>query len=110
MQSTTSLAYRSMLAVILLAMTVLLPHFFKTWFVESTGNIKIAPFFGFAMAMALLVKAEWAEKGAKIMAWILLAVFVSSIVISPEKPGFWLVLVLDLGLLYALYRPRVMLS
>ncbi|GEM_PF-2064961 len=34
-------------AVVMIFTTSFLPLYFKTWFVEPTGNIVMAPFFGF---------------------------------------------------------------
>lgn len=94
-------------ALLLIGITWFFPSFFKTWFVEPTGNIKIATAFGFIFSIGLLFRAHWALIGSKILAWSLLVVLTAGMFISPEKPGFWITAVMDAFLLYLLHSGRM---
>jgi hypothetical protein len=94
-------------SALLLTITSFLPFYFKTWFVEAGGNIKIAPFLGAVFAFGLLFRRNWAYKGALVLAGILFLVFIASILTTSEKPGFWIALVLDTLLLFLLFTPQV---
>lgn len=97
-----------MLCVLLLfSITIFFPTYFKTWFVEPTGNIKIAPFFGLLFGVGLLFRKQWARMGAIVLGWGLLALFLSSIVSDSARPGYWVVLALDAFLLYLLHSERL---
>ncbi len=91
-------------AALLVFVTNLLPFYFKNWFVEPTGNIKIAPVLGFALALGILLRKEWARQGGIVLAVFLMVVSLSNIIgFSPEKPGYWVVLALSAVLLYGLF-------
>ncbi|MDX1910435.1 MAG: hypothetical protein SFV22_03060 [Saprospiraceae bacterium] len=94
-------------AVLLLFITSFLPVYFKTWFVEAGGNIKIAPFFGFLFAAGLLFRQNWAYKGSLVLGVALLLLFIGGALADSTKPGFLLALVLDAGLLFLLLSPTV---
>lgn len=90
-------------AALLVFVTNILPFYFKTWFVEPTGNIKIAPFFGFVLALGILIRKEWARQGSMVLAVFLIAVSLNNLLVfSTEKPGYWVVLALSAVLLYGL--------
>ncbi len=90
-------------AALLIFATNILPFYFKTWFVEPTGNIKIAPFFSFALVLGILLRKEWARQGSIVLAVFLLVVSLSNtLVFSPQKPGYWVVLALSAVLLHRL--------
>lgn len=93
--------------VLLLFMTSFLPVYFKTWFVEAGGNIKIAPFFGFLFAVGLLFGQNWAYKGTLVLGVCLLLLFIGGALADSTKPGFFLALVLDTVLLFLLLTPAV---
>lgn len=78
-------------ATLLLLMTNVLPFYFKTWFVEPTGNIAIAPFFGFVAAIGILFRKNWARRLAMVVAVFIAVVTALSWSQFPDKPGFWLV-------------------
>jgi hypothetical protein len=94
-------------AVLLFGITNFFPAYFKTWFVEPTGNIQIAPFFGFVFSVGILSRVRWARWGAMVLGWGLLAIALATIVSGDAKPGFWLMLVVDAFLLYLLYSERL---
>lgn len=90
-------------ATLMVFVTNILPFYFKNWFVEPTGNIKIAPFLGFALALGILLRKEWARQGSIVLAVFLMVVSLNIIIgFSPEKPGYWVVLALSAVLLYGL--------
>ena len=90
-------------AALMVFVTNILPFYFKTWFVEPTGNIQIAPFFGFVLALGILLRKQWARQGSMMLAVFLMAVSLSNIIsFSPQKPGYWVVLALSAVLLYGL--------
>jgi len=93
--------------LLLFGITMFFPMYFKTWFVEPTGNIKIAPFFGFLFGIGLLVRKSWARIGAIVLAWSVLAISVISIFFDTTRPGFWIELVMAAFLLYLLYSKRL---
>ena len=93
--------------LILFGITIFFPMFFKTWFVEPTGNIKIAPFFGFIFGLGLLYKKNWARTGALILGWGVAAISFFSILEDSQRPGFWMTLVLAGFLLYLLHSERL---
>lgn len=78
-------------AILLLFITNIIPFYFKTWFVEPTGNISIAPFFGFVAAIGVLFRKNWARQGAIVLSVFIAAVSAVLLVENPEKPGFWIV-------------------
>lgn len=43
-------------AILILLITVILPGFFKTWFVQETGNFKFLPGIGPVLAIGLLLR------------------------------------------------------
>jgi hypothetical protein len=43
-------------AILILLITVILPGFFKTWFVQETGNFKFLPGIGPVLAIGLLFR------------------------------------------------------
>ncbi len=45
--------------LLLFGITMFFPMYFKTWFVEATGDIKVAPFFGFLFGAGLLFRRQW---------------------------------------------------
>lgn len=90
-------------ASILIFVTNILPFYWKTGFVEPTGNIKIAPFLGFVLAVGLLLRKGWARQGGiALAAFLLLASLNNVLFFSPERPGFWVTAALAVGLLYGL--------
>jgi hypothetical protein len=91
----------------MLGITFFFPTYFKTWFVESTGNIKIAPFFGFLFGIGLLFGKQWARTGALVLGWGVLAISLFSIVSDSTRPGFWILLVIAAFLLYLLNTARL---
>ncbi|MFN0175870.1 MAG: hypothetical protein ACKVU0_14555 [Saprospiraceae bacterium] len=93
--------------LLLFGITMFFPMYFKTWFVEDSGNIKIAPFFGFLFGVGLLFRKQWARIGAIVLGWGLLAMFIVSIASDPGKSGYWMVLALDSFLLYLLHSERL---
>lgn len=94
-------------SLLLFGITMFIPVYFKSWFVEATGNIKIAPFFGFLFGAGLLFRQQWARVGAFVLGWGLMALFVSSIISDPSRSGYWLVLALDAFLLYLIHSERL---
>lgn len=94
-------------AALLFCITVIIPTCFKTWFVEPTGNIKIAPFFGFLFGIGLLLGKQWARMGSTVLALGLAVLFILSIATDSSRPGYWLLLTLDGFLLYLLYTSRI---
>ena len=93
--------------LLLFGITLFFPTYFKTWFVESTGNIKIAPFLGFLLGLGMLFRKQWARSGAVIVGWSILAISVFSIVEDTARPGFWILLVLAGFLSYLLHTERM---
>lgn len=90
-------------AMLMVFVTNILPFYFKTWFVEPTGNIKMAPFFGFALALGILFRKEWARQGSMVLAVFLMVVSLSNILVFPTaKPGYGVVLALSAVLLHGL--------
>ena len=90
-------------AALIIFVTNILPFCFKTWFVEPTGNIKIAPFFGFVLALGILLRKEWARQVGMVLAVFLMVISLNSILFfSTEKPGYWVLLALSGVLLYRL--------
>ncbi len=104
---TTGILEVVLCALLLFGITIFFPMYFKTWFVEATGNIKIAPFFGFLFGMGLLFRKKWARMGSIVLGWGLLVMFIVSIVSDPGWSGYWLVLGLDGFLLYLLHSERL---
>jgi hypothetical protein len=96
------------LCVVLLFGITIFPTYFKTWFVEASGNIKIAPFLGFLFGLGLLFRKQWARTGAIVFGWALLAISIFLIIADPVRPGFWFVLALSGFLLYLLHTERLM--
>ncbi len=78
-------------AIMLLLITNIAPFFFKTWFVEPTGNISIAPFFGFAVSIGILFRKNWARQGAIVLSVFIAVITAFLLVETPEKPGFWII-------------------
>jgi hypothetical protein len=97
----------AVLCVVLLFGITFFPTYFKTWFVESTGNIKIAPFLGFLLVFGVLFRKEWARSGATIFGWSVLAISAFSVVADSARPGFWILLVLAGFLSYLLHTERM---
>ena len=93
-------------AVLLLLITVVIPYYFKTWFVEPTGNIKIAPFFGFVAAVGMLFRRNWAHTAALALAVFVFALSTFSAAANPGKPGFWVLSALSMLLMGVLYFSR----
>lgn len=93
--------------LLLLGITFFFPTYFKTWFVESTGNFKIAPFLGFVLGIGLLLGKHWARTGALVLSWCVLAISLISIVSDSTRPGFWILLVIATFLLYLLNTERL---
>lgn len=93
-------------AVLLLLITVVIPYYFKTWFVEPTGNIKIAPFFGFVAAVGILFRRNWAHTAAIALAVFVLVLSAFSAAGNPGKPGFWVLSTLSILLLSVLHFSR----
>jgi hypothetical protein len=85
-------------AVGLVFITTFLPFYFKTWFVEPTGNIEMAPFFGVLLAVGIVLRSRLAHKGAILLFVFLALASLISLSGHPEKPGFWLVLILSIVL------------
>ena len=83
-------------AVVLVFLTNILPFYFKTWFVEPTGNIAMAPFFGGVLALGILLRSRIAHSGAVLLFVFLALASLISLSSHPEKPGFWVVLVLSI--------------
>ncbi len=91
-------------AALLVFVTNLMPFYFKTWFVEPSGNIKISPFFGFVLALGILFRKEWARQVGMVLAVFLMVISLNSILFfSTEKPGYWVLLALSAVLLYGLF-------
>ena len=90
-----------------LAITIFFPAYFKTWFVEPTGNIKVAPCFGFLFGIGLLFGKQWARTGALVLGWSVLAISLFSIASDSTRPGFWILLVIASFLLYLLNTERL---
>lgn len=93
--------------LLLFGITMFFPMYFKTWFVEPTGNIKIAPFFGLLFGTGLFARKSWARTGAILLAWVVLAISIASIVVDTGRPGFWIVFVMTVFLLHLLHSERI---
>lgn len=91
---------------LILFVTNILPFYFKTWFVEPTGNIQIAPFFGFAVALGLLLRSKWARDGAILLFVFIAVMSLFSWVEQPAKPGYGVVLALSIAVLYLLMSSK----
>ena len=89
-------------SIILLSITNFFPMYFKTWFVEPTGNFQISPFLGLLFGLGLIWKKNWARTGALILSWGILAISLIFIFTDGSRPGFWLLMVLSSFLLYLL--------
>jgi hypothetical protein len=92
---------------LLLSITWFFPYYFKTWFVEETGSVRIAPFLGVLLSILLLFRTHWAWRSTVVFAWLLLVLTVSSIFLMPNRPGFYLVAALSVILVFLL-RSRYM--
>jgi hypothetical protein len=90
-------------AVLLLLATNIIPFYFKTLFVEETGNIKIAPFFGFVVAIGLLWGKNWARPAGMLLSAFVVVVSVISVATQAYKPGYLIVSLLSLGALGLLF-------
>lgn len=92
---------------LLLSITILLPTYFKNWFVEPTGNLKIAPYFGFVFGVGILLGRTWARTGALILTWGVGVISLFSIISDGMRPGFWILLAMATFLLYLLHTERL---
>lgn len=86
-------------AVLLLLATNIVPFYFKTLFVEETGNIKIAPFFGFVVAFGLLWGKKWTRPAGILLAGFVIMVSMTQLATQAYKPGYLIVSFLSLGAL-----------
>lgn len=89
-------------AALILLITNIIPFFLKHWFVEPTGNITIAPFFGFLFAVGLLFRQRWARHSAIFLFVFIAVANIVVLVSNPQKPGFWAVSLLSALLLWRL--------
>jgi hypothetical protein len=110
-QSITSNRYTGLPEVILSALllwgiTWVVPYFFKAWFVEPSGNIKIMPMFGLPLGLFLLFRLPWAWRGAWFVSMALVLLLLAGVITQPEKPGYWLLMVMNAFLLYLLQTER----
>ena len=94
-------------SLLLSGMTLILPMYFKTWFVEPSGNIEIAPVYGLLFGIGLLARKSWARTGAIILGWVVLAISLVSIFMDITRPGFWIVFGMAVFLLYLLHSKRI---
>ena len=93
--------------LLLWAMTWFIPLYPKVWFVEASGNIQVAPFFGLLFGLLLLLRVRWAWRGAIGFTWILVALFLFSAISQPDRAGYWLLATMGLFLLYLLHSERI---
>jgi hypothetical protein len=105
----TGLLEAALCAALLLLVTNVLPFFFKTGYVKPTGSIKVAPFFGFLLAVGLLLRKEWARKGAVLLGLFLVAANVAPLLgTAGAKPGYGVSLLLSGLLLWrVLFSPNL---
>jgi hypothetical protein len=102
--STTFRTENVLSALLLLAITNYFPHFHKTWFVEETGNIHIAPLLGWVVAIGLILQKHWARKAGLAISCFLLLVAFFEWFSGSTKPGFVIMLLCGGFSLYLL-RP-----
>ncbi len=96
-------------AALMVVITVVLPFYFKTWFVEETGNIRLLPAVGPLLAVAMLLRWSPARK-------IALFFFAVGLVFSllglaraeaPFQAGYAFLVALHVFLLWTLWRDGV---
>lgn len=92
-------------ALLLMAMTNYFPNTHKTWFVEESGNIHIAPTFGLVIGVGLLMQKQWARKAGLVAGFVLAIISFFMMASMPGKPGY-AVMLLCSGLLLYLLRPN----
>ena len=92
-------------AFLFVAITNYFPNVHKTWFVEESGNIQIAPAIGLVIGIGLLMQKQWARKAGLIAASFLLLIALFMMMNEPEKAGFALMFLCS-GLLIFLLRPN----
>jgi len=86
-------------AILILLITVILPGFFKTWFVQETGNFKFLPGIGPVLAIGLLFR--WRLRLLAVVLFSIGLVACAGILFMTETPyqaGLALLIVLQ-GLL-----------
>ncbi|HAD13563.1 MAG TPA: hypothetical protein DCF33_14140 [Saprospirales bacterium] len=91
-------------ALLLLAITNYFPFFHKTWFVEETGNMQIAPILGWIVAIGLVLQKQWARKAGLVMSCFLMLVALLEWFNGSTKPGF-IIMLLCGGFSLYLLRP-----
>jgi hypothetical protein len=92
-------------AFLLIAITNYFPNAHKTWFVEESGNIKMAPAIGLVIGIGLLMQKHWARKAGLMAASFLVLLALFMMINAPEKAGFALMFLCS-GLLIYLLCPN----
>jgi hypothetical protein len=89
-------------ALLLCSITVFIPLYDKTWFVDATGNMSISPTVGAIVSFLLVRGYAWGRTGAQILAVLVLAVSAWLLLSSSGRPGFLLLMALASALLVVL--------
>lgn len=91
---------------LILAITLVLPEGFKTWFVEPSGNIHVAPVLGPLLALGILLRNNLARLAAALLFSLVVATHVNLLFLHGAILGPGISIVLGLGLLYLLLFSR----